>query len=136
MLKAANKIRVAVVEDSALFRDRVECFLGQECNAFVVGAAATVSAAILLIHQQHPDLLLLDVLLEGGTGVAVLDYLRSADERIPVVIMTNAPSRELENCCFALGAEWCLDKLRIADAVPGICSEVALKTSSRIYSNN
>lgn len=44
-----------------------------------------------------------------------------------IAVMTNAPSKQLENYCFALGAEWFLDKADMSDAIARICDEVLRK---------
>jgi DNA-binding NarL/FixJ family response regulator len=62
--------RIFLVEDHAVFRAGVRAELGDAVE--VVGEADEVTAAIELIGERLPDVVLLDVHLPGGGGQAVL----------------------------------------------------------------
>jgi DNA-binding NarL/FixJ family response regulator len=62
--------RIFLVEDHAVFRAGVRAELGDAVE--VVGEADEVAAAIELINERVPDVVLLDVHLPGGGGQAVL----------------------------------------------------------------
>jgi DNA-binding NarL/FixJ family response regulator len=62
--------RIFLVEDHAVFRAGVRAELGDAVE--VVGEADEVAAAIELINERIPDVVLLDVHLPGGGGQAVL----------------------------------------------------------------
>ena len=62
--------RIFLVEDHAVFRAGVRAELGDAVE--VVGEADEVDAAIELINERIPDVVLLDVHLPGGGGHAVL----------------------------------------------------------------
>ncbi len=66
--------RVVVVDDHALFRAGVVAELGDRVQ--VVGVAEDVASAIEVIEAEVPDVVLLDVHLPGGDGVAVLEACR------------------------------------------------------------
>ena len=62
--------RVVLVDDHALFRAGVRAELDGLVD--VVGDAATVAAAVALIREQAPDVVLLDVHMPDGGGLEVL----------------------------------------------------------------
>lgn len=62
--------RIFLVEDHAVFRAGVKAELGHAVE--VVGEADEVDAAVELITERLPDVVLLDVHLPGGGGRAVL----------------------------------------------------------------
>ena len=62
--------RIFLVEDHAVFRAGVKAELGDAVE--VVGEADEADAAIELIGERLPDVVLLDVHLPGGGGLAVL----------------------------------------------------------------
>jgi DNA-binding NarL/FixJ family response regulator len=62
--------RVVIVDDHELFRAGVRA--GLEGRVEIAGAAATVDEAVALIAAQRPDVVLLDVHMPDGGGVAVL----------------------------------------------------------------
>jgi DNA-binding NarL/FixJ family response regulator len=63
--------RVLLVDDHALIRSGVRAELGD--SVIVVGEADEVDAAIELIVERNPDVVLLDVHLPGGGGAAVME---------------------------------------------------------------
>ena len=62
--------RIFLVEDHAVFRAGVKAELGEAVE--VVGEADEVEAAIKLINERVPDVVLLDVHFPGGGGQVVL----------------------------------------------------------------
>jgi DNA-binding NarL/FixJ family response regulator len=62
--------RVAIVDDHGLFRAGVRAEL--EGHVDLVGEAATVDDAVALVIEQRPDVVLLDVHMPDGGGVAVI----------------------------------------------------------------
>jgi DNA-binding NarL/FixJ family response regulator len=64
------KPRVVLVDDHALFRAGVRGELGAKVE--IVGEAESVAAAIPLIKELDPDVVLLDVHLPDGGGEAVI----------------------------------------------------------------
>jgi DNA-binding NarL/FixJ family response regulator len=63
-------VRVVLVDDHDLFRAGVRAQLGDDVA--VVGEAASVADAVQLIKELDPDVVLLDVHLGDGSGVAVI----------------------------------------------------------------
>ena len=70
----SDRLRVVVVDDHHLFRAGVRAELAGHCD--IVGEAATPAAAAVLLTETKPDVVLLDVHLPDGGGLAVLDALR------------------------------------------------------------
>lgn len=63
-------VRVVLVDDHSMFRAGVRAELGESVD--VVGEAATVADAITTIRATSPDVVLLDVHMPDGGGLAVL----------------------------------------------------------------
>ncbi len=77
--------RVLVVEDEALVAMLVEDAL-LDAGAAVLGPAATVSEALLLLSKENPDVAVLDLNLAGETSTPVADVL--AQRGVPFVVAT------------------------------------------------
>jgi len=69
-MSAHGRLRVFLVDDHALFRAGVRSELGGAVD--VVGDADEAGPAVELINERVPDVVLLDVHLPGGGGLAVL----------------------------------------------------------------
>ena len=68
-----GRVRVALVDDHRLFRAGVRAGLGHAVD--VVGEAETVAEAVTMIRSTAPDVVLLDVHMPDGGGLAVLAAL-------------------------------------------------------------
>ena len=85
-------LRVVVVDDHQLFRAGVRAELTEACE--IVGEAADPAAAITTILATEPDVVLLDVHLPDGGGVAVLEGLQGAGASPPVLALSVSDSAE------------------------------------------
>ena len=102
-------VKVFLADDSALIRDRVAAMLVAR-SMDVVGAAATPEGSIIGILAAHPDVVVLDVQLEGGTGLEVLRAVRGADPAIAFVVFSNNAGPAYRKRYLGEGAQRFLDK--------------------------
>jgi DNA-binding NarL/FixJ family response regulator len=87
---AMAPIRVFLADDSQPIRDRVRGLLNSHCID-VIGEASSPSACIAGVRDLAPDVVVLDVHLQGGTGLQVLrDIRRRAPQVVFVVLSNNA----------------------------------------------
>lgn len=81
-------IRVCIVDDEPLARERIRSLLEQEHDVEVAGEAGDGASAIGLIRRERPDLLFLDVQMPGTDGFGVLRALGS--DVSPVIVFVTA----------------------------------------------
>ncbi|KQQ50227.1 MULTISPECIES: response regulator transcription factor [unclassified Plantibacter] len=68
-------IRVVVADDQALIRGGFRALLDAEPDIAVVGEAATGDAALELVRREHPDVVLMDIRMPGGDGLAATELI-------------------------------------------------------------
>ena len=81
-------IRLALVDDQTLVRAGVRKLLELTPDIRVVGEAADGEAAIRLVGETKPDVVLLDVRMPRMDGLQVLAALQQSRQRVPVVLLT------------------------------------------------
>jgi len=86
-------IRVAIIDDHPAVRRGLRAFLELAEGLEVTGEAADGPAALELIASSRPDVVLLDMVLPGMDGVAVLHELRRRDLSTRVLIVTSFTDR-------------------------------------------
>ena len=77
--------KVLVVDDESEIREMLEFYLG--LRGFVVRTAAEGLAALGLIREWHPDVIILDVVMPTIDGVSLLPMIRRLTDA-PVVMLT------------------------------------------------
>jgi two-component system chemotaxis response regulator CheB len=87
-----NKIKVLVVDDSALVRQMMQQMLNSDPQIEVVGAASDPYVARDMIKQLHPDVLTLDVEMPRMDGVSFLRNLMRLHP-LPVVMVSSLTER-------------------------------------------
>jgi DNA-binding NarL/FixJ family response regulator len=84
--------KVFLVDDHALFRSGVRSELGQHVT--LVGEAGDVDTAIQDIERTKPDVVLLDVHLPGGGGLAVLQAVRERQPDVRFLALSASDAAE------------------------------------------
>jgi two-component system LytT family response regulator len=79
-------MRAMIVDDEPLARRELRRLLAEFAWIDIVGEAANVGEAALLIDRLLPELLFLDIQMPGGTGFDLLERL----EHLPRVVFTTA----------------------------------------------
>jgi two-component system LytT family response regulator len=81
-------LRVLLVDDEALARQRLEDLLKHQENVEIVGTADNGEAAVSAIRMLNPDLVFLDVQMPGKTG---LDVIRTiGPDEMPATVFVTA----------------------------------------------
>jgi DNA-binding NarL/FixJ family response regulator len=81
-------VRVVLVDDHKLFRAGVRAEIGELVD--VVGEASTVAEAVEVIHRLSPQVVLLDVHMPDGGGVAVLQGVGETTARFLALSVSDA----------------------------------------------
>jgi DNA-binding NarL/FixJ family response regulator len=84
----SERLRVVVVDDHQLFRAGVRAELSPHVD--VVGEAAAPAEAVAVIAAAQPQVVLLDVHLPDGGGVAVLDALAAPRPAVLALSVSDA----------------------------------------------
>lgn len=82
--------KILVVDDETAIRNLLHDLLGDE--GYTVSTASNGRAALGLVRQERPDLILMDVMMPELDGLETLRRLRaeSASAAVPVILMSAA----------------------------------------------
>jgi DNA-binding NarL/FixJ family response regulator len=84
----AGKIKVFVVDDHPIVRQGLSQLINREPDLMVCGEAEDARTALDAIEPSHPDILIVDVSLDGPDGIELLKTIRSRDARLPVLMLS------------------------------------------------
>jgi len=117
--------RVFLVEDQPSMRERLREFLEGIQGVEVVGDAATPGNAVDGILASHPDLVLLDFQLDGGTGIDVLRGVRRRVPNVVFVVLTQHDAAQYRRACLDVGANYVFDKTAELGHIRQVIADVA-----------
>ncbi len=97
-------LKILVVEDSKLVRDRVSALVDSLPGLQLVAMAETAADAVDAFHNTEPDLVILDLLLQTGSGLDVLRVVKRSKPECVVIVFTNHDTALYRKHCFTAGA--------------------------------
>jgi DNA-binding NarL/FixJ family response regulator len=83
---------VVIVDDHHLFRAGVRAELGEQLD--VVGDAGSVAEAVAMIREAEPDVVLLDVHMPDGGGVAVISRVAASQPQLRYLALSVSDAPE------------------------------------------
>jgi len=116
---------VVLVDDHAVVRSGLRLLLEKQEDIEVIGEAGTAKDAIFRARALKPDVILLDVVMPGESGIEVLPKLlkESPETKVLVLSMQDDPSYVRE--AFAAGASGYVLKEAADEEVVAAVREIA-----------
>ena len=118
-------IQVAIVDDSAAVRMSLRSMLKLDPRLTVVAEAENGSAAIAMVEEHRPDVVLMDITMPVLDGIEATRIITSKFPGIRVIVLTAHSSESITAKAFKTGASHLLTKgcsaEEILDAIM-ICS--------------
>ncbi len=98
------QIRVLVVDDHEVVRTGLKAILEPEEDMEVVGQAASATEAIERVPRLAPDVVLMDVRMEGMSGIEACRLIKSAHPQTNVLMLTSFGEEEAVMSSIMAGA--------------------------------
>jgi CheY-like chemotaxis protein len=125
------EVKILCVDDDVLIREMLGDIL--RFRGFTVVTASDGEAGLEAVAREHPDLILLDVMMPGIDGFEVCRRLKAdpAHKQIPVIILTAMNDPKLNQRAFEAGATLALRKTAdTANVLRTIEAALSLKTQA------
>lgn len=118
--KAAHGPRVLLIEDSAHFQNLIQLVVRQALPQAELAVAGDGVTGLVMYGRIDPDVLIVDILLPGIDGAALIASLRANPTlaRARLVVVTSLSDTELERYAFALGGVPIVRKDRLVTDLP------------------
>jgi DNA-binding response OmpR family regulator len=94
---------ILIVEDDEVITSTLAYNLSR--HSFGVKAATTGAEALRMARKMRPDLILLDVMLPGESGIEVCERIRERDQDVVIVMVTAKDAEEDKVRGFEAGAD-------------------------------
>ena len=96
-------MKVLIVDDNDMMREVIGTFLGQLKHE-ILGEAENGDEAIKSFTALRPDLVLLDMVMPGKSGLEVLEEIRKIDPKAKVVVITAVEQEGIDKKIYEKGA--------------------------------
>jgi DNA-binding NarL/FixJ family response regulator len=98
-----DRTSIVIVDDHALLREGLREILQRQDDMRVAGEAADSATAVDLAAREHPDIVLLDVEIPGGTAISTVSEIRSRSPGSAVIILSMYEGPQLVQAMLAAG---------------------------------
>jgi two-component system response regulator DevR len=105
-------LKIFLVEDSVLIRQRLTALIGSIDGVEMVGEAEDADTALRGIAARSPDIVVMDLHLARSTGMEVLAALTHSGRRVVSIVLTNDSTASAREACRSAGANHFFDKTR------------------------
>ena len=103
-------VKVFIVEDSEVVRENLKTMLSAISGVAVAGHAVDEAGAMERIDALLPDVVILDLHLQPGSGFNVLVNIKKYYAAIKVIVLSNYASESYITRCRQAGADYFFDK--------------------------
>ena len=122
-------MKVFIADDSPILGERLKAMLSDFPGIEIIGQAGDVPESIESIRALHPDVVILDIRMPGGSGIDVLENIKKINAAPVVIILTNYPDLQYRKRCMALGAEYFFDKSTEFEKALEVCEQLNKKSA-------
>ena len=119
------KIRVLIVDDHAVLRSGLHLLLDAQTGIEVVGEAGDVKEAVFEARDKKPDVVLMDVVMPGQTGIEGVPLVLKEAPEAKVLVLSMQDDPRYVHEAFAAGAVGYILKEAVDAEVVGAIQRVA-----------
>ena len=126
-------LKVVTVDDSPIIVNRLQQLLNEMDHVDLLGNAEDIQSALMIIEEQKPHVVLLDINLTGDkprNGIDLLSVLRKTYPVMKIIMLTNLSGERYREICKSFGADYFFDKSEDFDRIPETLKEIALSARS------
>jgi DNA-binding NarL/FixJ family response regulator len=108
-------LQILIADDHAIVRKGLKETLQEELGHVAFGEATNGAEALQQVRKQNWDLVLLDIGMEGRSGLETLEEIRDLRPKVPVLILSMYPESEFAVRALKLGAVGYVSKQSASD---------------------
>jgi DNA-binding NarL/FixJ family response regulator len=99
-----TRIKIALVDDHHILREGLRLLLGKQPDLQLVGEAADAKSALECLQACSPDLVVIDILLPGKSGITVVREIHARFPKIRTIILSCLSDPSYAHCALEAGA--------------------------------
>ncbi len=100
-----DKIKILLVDDHKLIRDGIQAMLKDKEEFEVIGSVGSGEDAINEVGENRPDVILMDIMMTGMTGIEATRWIKGSDPGIKIILVTQEISKEYVSAGIKSGVD-------------------------------
>ncbi len=109
--------QIFIVEDHPIFSMGMSELINQEEDLEVCGSADNIAVALQEIEQLCPDLVIVDLSLQGEQGIDLIRELEKTEKEIPMLVLSMHDEEIYAERCILAGAKGYIMKQEASESV-------------------
>ena len=109
-MSANARTKVLIVDDHRLLRDGLAALLNQADDIQIVGSVPSGEEAISVFPSLRPDVILMDIMMGGMTGIEATRWIKEQDAQVKVILISSEIKKELVTAGIQCGIDGYLPK--------------------------
>jgi DNA-binding NarL/FixJ family response regulator len=109
-MNTGDHMKVLIVDDSAIIRERLINMLSNLNEVEIVGEVDDAPDALAAVRALKPEAVILDIQMPGGSGIDVLRDIKRERLAPTVIMLTNFPHPQFRHTCLEARADFFFDK--------------------------
>jgi DNA-binding NarL/FixJ family response regulator len=119
-----KKKTLLIVDDSIMIVARLYELLSDVAAVEDISFTKSFDETVNFLGRRVPDVILLDLNLNGRSGMDLLHYLKANHYHTKVIVITNEANPHYKETCLNLGADHFIDKSQDFETIPDIIASL------------
>ena len=117
MTSNIEKKRIVIIEDHPMIRDHLAQIISKEADLVVCGEADNIQVGMSIIRELSPDLVIVDITLNGDSGLELIKGLKMLSIPTPVLVLSMHDESLYADRVLKAGASGYITKQRASHEV-------------------
>lgn len=119
-----TQIKILIVEDTRLTATHLAELIYSVPYQLALTVVDTERDGIKLVRDDHPDIIIIDLILKQGIGFNVLRCIAEMEPKPTAIVLTNFALPNYKQYALLNGAEYFLDKARDLETLPSLIESI------------
>src|SRR5271155_2361983 len=128
-LEGAKK-RVLIVDDHPLVREWLANLINQQSDLEICGEADNAPKALQMIGAVHPEIAIVDISMEGGSGIELIKNIKASHPNVMVIVLSMHDEALYAERALRAGARGYIMK---KEATKGVLQAIRCVLGGKLY---
>ena len=123
-LEKKATMRLLIVDDSEIIRERLKTVLSEVPKVETISQAKDQQEARELMGKLNPDVVIVDIQMPGGSGINLLREVKKGQKPPMLIVLTNQSYPQYRRKCMEAGVDFFFDKSTEFDKIAEVLKQL------------